>query len=108
MTQRQADETPDDGAARTPEPRRWSVRTSDAFDREFRRLDRAIQRRVLIYLAGLEDLEDPRVRGKALTGPRSGTWRYRVGNYRVLASIEDDTVTILALSVGHRSTVYDD
>ena len=84
----------------------WRVKTSAEFDDDLRRLDREIARRVMRYLFALRDLEDPRQRGKALTGPLVGTWRYRVGDYRVLARIEHDTVTILALSVGHRSSVY--
>jgi mRNA interferase RelE/StbE len=50
--------------------------------------------------------EDPRAKGKGLTANKSGEWRYRIGDYRILASIEDDKVIILILTVGHRSKVY--
>jgi len=85
---------------------RWSLETTDQFDREFRKLDRAVQRRILAYLHEVEDLDDPRQRGKALTANHAGVWRYRVGDYRILAQLIDNTLTILTLRVGHRSDVY--
>lgn len=50
--------------------------------------------------------EDPRKRGKGLTANRSGQWRYRVGDYRILAEIQDEVLVILIIDIGHRSTVY--
>ena len=58
------------------------------------------------YLEEIEDLTDPRQRGKGLRADHAGVWRYRVGDYRVLAQIRDDTFTILALRIGHRADVY--
>lgn len=55
----------------------------------------------------LVDCEDPRRTGKALTGQYKGSWRYRVGYYRILAEIHDDVLVILLIDIGHRSTVYD-
>ena len=55
----------------------------------------------------LENCEDPRRTGKALTGQFKGSWRYRVGDYRILAEIHDDVLVILLIDIGHRSTVYD-
>lgn len=85
---------------------RWNVETTDQFDREFKKLDRPVQRRVLAYLHEVEGLDDPRQRGKGLTSNHAGTWRYRVGDYRILVQILDNTVTVLALRVGHRRDVY--
>ncbi len=55
----------------------------------------------------LVDCEDPRRTGKALTGLYKGMWRYRIGDYRILAEIHDDVLIILLIDIGHRSTVYD-
>ncbi len=85
---------------------RWSVETTDQFDQEFKKLDRAVQRRVLGYLHDVEGLDDPRQRGKGLTANHAGVWRYRVGDYRILAQLIDNTLTVLALRVGHRRDVY--
>ena len=54
----------------------------------------------------LEDCEDPRVHGKPLTANRVGQWRYRVGDYRIIAKIEDDKLIILVITIGHRRDVY--
>ncbi|MDE7136880.1 MAG: type II toxin-antitoxin system RelE/ParE family toxin, partial [Ruminococcus sp.] len=44
--------------------------------------------------------ENPRSHGKGLTSNRSGQWRYRIGDYRLICSIEENKLVILALSVG--------
>lgn len=50
------------------------------------------------------DLENPRSRGKPLSG--RDEWRYRVGDYRVLCHIEDDTLFVLVVRAAHRREVY--
>ena len=54
----------------------------------------------------LQGCSNPRQHGKALTANHSGEWRYRVGNYRLLAEIQDEKVIILILTIGHRSKIY--
>ena len=54
----------------------------------------------------LQGCSNPRQQGKALTANHSGEWRYRVGNYRLLAEIQDEKVIILILTIGHRSKIY--
>jgi len=54
----------------------------------------------------LVNCADPRKQGKGLTSNRSGEWRYRIGNYRLIADINDETVTILMLEIGHRKDIY--
>jgi mRNA interferase RelE/StbE len=66
-----------------------------------------VAKRVLDYLDEIAGLEDPRARGKGLTGDLVGLWRYRVGDYRVLVEILDAELIIVALDVDHRSRVYD-
>ena len=50
---------------------------------------------------------NPRQHGKGLTSNRSGQWRYRIGDYRLLAEIQEDKIIILILEIGHRSVIYD-
>lgn len=85
---------------------RWRIETTAAFEREIRKLDRTSQKRVLAYLIDVAELPDPRLRGRALTANRSGQWRYRVGDYRVIVMIHDSALVILALSVAHRAKAY--
>ena len=54
----------------------------------------------------LMNTENPRIKGKALTGDLKGLWRYRVGDYTILAEIQDDKIVILILDIGHRSKIY--
>lgn len=54
----------------------------------------------------LEGCENPRQHGKGLTANHSGEWRYRVGDYRLLADIQDECVVILMLHSGHRREIY--
>ena len=50
---------------------------------------------------------DPRVQGKALVANHKGKWRYRVGDYRLLALIEDEEIVITIIDVGHRKDIYE-
>lgn len=54
----------------------------------------------------LIDCDDPRASGKQLKGNLAGIWRYRVGKYRIFATIDDFNVTIEIFDVGHRREVY--
>ena len=52
-------------------------------------------------------LKDPRLIGQALKGSKLGDfWKYRVGDIRIIASIEDKRLTVLVLRVGNRKEVY--
>lgn len=85
----------------------YSIETTPKFEREFKKLDRYTQRMIKAWIdKNLVDCENPRQHGKGLTANRSGQWRYRIGDYRLLCYIEDDVLVILALSVGHRREVY--
>ena len=75
--------------------------------RQMKKLDRATQKMIFAWInKNLEGCENPRVHGKGLTADQSGKWRYRVGNYRILAVILDEKIVIQVFKVGHRSTVY--
>jgi mRNA interferase RelE/StbE len=87
---------------------RWRLQTSPQFDKTDRRLDRAVLRRVKAYLEEVCQLDDPRQRGKGLTGDLAGYWRYRIGDWRVIAEIRDEELVIVAIGLGHRSTIYRD
>ena len=76
-------------------------------ERQMERLDTTVQRRIKRYMANVATLSNPRTRGKGLSGNLSGTWRYRVGDYRVFCKIMDDKLIIEVIKVGHRRDVYD-
>ena len=84
----------------------WQLETAPAFDRAARKMDRQDVQKIRRYLEEVCQLENPRLRGKGLTGSLSGYWRYRVGDYRILVEIRDRELVVVAIGVGHRSTVY--
>ena len=75
--------------------------------KQFLKLDKPVQNRISKYMDEVASLENPRSRGRGLTGNLAGTWRYRVGDYRVFCKIMDDKLIIEVVKVGHRRDVYD-
>lgn len=86
----------------------WKVELDPAAVRELDKADPQVSRRILTFLHGrVAQLDDPRSIGEALRGSKLGDfWKYRVGDYRIIASIEDASVRILVVRVGHRREVY--
>jgi mRNA interferase RelE/StbE len=86
----------------------WTIEYADAARKQLRKLDRATAQRIYRYLSErVAPLDDPRGLGKALSGPLGELWRYRVGDYRVIAELRHDTLTVLVLRTGHRRDIYE-
>lgn len=86
---------------------RYHVEFSKRALKDIKKLDKSTAALILGWIRkNLEGCENPRVHGKGLTANHSGKWRYRVGDYRLLAEIQDGKLIILMLTVGHRSEVY--
>ena len=86
----------------------YSIETTARFNKEFKKLDKYTQRMIKGWIEkDLVGEENPRRHGKGLTANRSGQWRYRIGDYRLLCHIDDGKLIILALSVGHRREIYE-
>ena len=85
----------------------WRVELDPAAVRELDKLDRQSARRILAFLHGrVAQLDDPRSIGEALKGAKLGAfWKYRVGDYRIIASIEDAVLRILVVRIGNRRDV---
>lgn len=85
----------------------YHVEFTKAALKELKKMDRYNASMILGWIRkNLEGCEDPRQHGKGLTANRSGQWRYRVGDYRLLAEIQEDKIVILILNIGHRSDIY--
>ena len=86
----------------------WKVELSSLAQKNLDQLDKQIARRVLSFLhERIVPLDDPRSIGEALKGSRLGEfWKYRVGDYRIICSIEDDALRILVVRIGNRREVY--
>lgn len=86
----------------------WEIELSSLARKNLSQLDPQISRRILLFLLErVTRLDDVRSIGEALKGSKLGElWKYRVGDYRVIAQIEDETVKILVVRIGNRKEVY--
>lgn len=85
----------------------YKVILSPKAQKQLRKLDRGTASLIVKYLyKNIDGSENPRAKGKGLTANRSGQWRYRIGDYRVVCGIIDDELVVLAVTIGHRKDVY--
>ncbi len=85
----------------------YTLKYSYKATKQLSKLDKGTQKLILDWIAdNLENCENPRIKGKGLTANRNGEWRYRVGDYRIICDIRDSELVIIALSVGHRKSIY--
>ena len=86
----------------------WKIELDPTVERELSKIDPQSVRRILAFLHGrVAKLDDPRSIGEALKGSKLGAfWKYRVGDWRIIASIEDGALRILVLRIGDRKDVY--
>lgn len=83
----------------------YKVKLSTPAAKVLSKLDNANKRRVCRFVDELSGMENPRQVGIAMQGAGK-LWRYRVGDYRLIANIEDQVVTITILKIGNRREVY--
>ncbi|MBY5023941.1 type II toxin-antitoxin system RelE family toxin [Streptococcus suis] len=87
--------------------RKYRLEFTKSAKKHLAKLDKPTQALIVKWLEqNLQDTTKPRAQGKALTGQFSHLWRYRVGNYRILAEIHDNTITIEVVKIGHRKEIY--
>ncbi len=86
----------------------WQIEFDESARKELAKLDRQVARRLIDFLKNrVLNLRDPRSVGQALRGSTLGEfWKYRVGDFRIIASIQDDRMIVLVLRVGNRSDIY--
>ena len=86
----------------------WKVELSEEADRQLDKLDPQIARRILRFLdERVARLDNPRSIGEALRGSKLGEfWKYRVGEFQVIAKIEDQQLLILVVRIGNRREIY--
>ncbi|MDD2261386.1 MAG: type II toxin-antitoxin system RelE/ParE family toxin [Clostridia bacterium] len=85
----------------------YHVVFSERARRELKKLDHYTAAMIMGWIQkNIEGCSNPRQFGKELKANLSGQWRYRIGNYRLIAEIQDNTILILILHIGHRSEIY--
>jgi mRNA interferase RelE/StbE len=86
----------------------WRIEIGEKAKKDLAALDKTVAKRITAFLRErVAVLDDPRSIGQALKGSQLGNfWKYRVGDYRIVASIEDDALRILVVRIGNRKDVY--
>lgn len=85
----------------------YKVKFTGDVDKQLAKLDKHQALLITSWLRkSIEGSSNPRQYGKALVGDKKGLWRYRVGDYRIIAKIEDDKVIVLVVEIGHRRDIY--
>ena len=79
----------------------WTIEWSDSARKQLRKLDRQLAQQLVDYVE-TRAAPDPRAVGKALTAQFVSLWRYRVGDHRIIVSIEDAVLRILVVQAGRR------
>lgn len=72
--------------------------------KQIAKLDKPTRLRIERFLKQSLDRDNPRSQGRGLVG--EPFWRYRVGDHRILAAIEDDVLLVLVVAAEHRRQVY--
>jgi mRNA interferase RelE/StbE len=87
----------------------WVYRVEESALRDLKDLGPSVAADIFAYLdKRISGSIDPRQFGKPLRGPLKGFWRYRVGDYQILCRLQQGILTVVVISVGHRSKVYGD
>lgn len=88
----------------------WRIEFLPAAEKDLAKLDRPVAQRILAFLdQRVRPADDPRAIGEALSGDKLGAfWKYRVGDYRIVVSIEDVRILVNIVRVSHRSSIYRD
>ena len=85
----------------------WTIEYDENAARELAKLDRQAAKRIKKYLdERIATDEDPRRFGEELKSNLAGLWRYRGGDYRIIAEIQDEKIIVLIVRIGHRSKIY--
>ncbi len=86
----------------------WTIEFSSEAKRQLRKLGSEPARRIVAFLeTRIATSENPRAIGAALQGATYGEFRkYRAGDYRIIAKIEDKRLVVLVVKVGDRKDVY--
>jgi mRNA interferase RelE/StbE len=86
----------------------WRIELADSAAKQLRKLDSQVAKRILTFLRDrVSLLDDPRSIGEALRGKQLGDfWKYRVGDWRIIADLDDGVMLITVIRIGNRREVY--
>ena len=82
----------------------YRVIVKPAAERQLKRLDREVQRRLIRQLEKLAD--DPHPVGTHKLRGSKNLYRMRVGDYRIVYEVQARRLMVLVVRIGHRRDVY--
>ena len=84
----------------------WRIIVSPKAGAQLKRLGSVERKRINRFIdERIRPSNEPEKLGKALVGKFLGYWRFRVGDYRIIAKIERNQLIILVLEIAHRSEI---
>jgi len=88
----------------------WQIKLERGIKYDLKKIDEYQKERIRFFIfEKLAKIEDPRSIGQSLKGSKLGKfWKYRVGNYRIIAQIKDKELLIAVIGIGHRKEIYKD
>ena len=85
----------------------WQLAFHHRAEKQIRQLPSATQKRMIDFFEQrVLDLPDPLILARPLHGDMAGLWRFRIGDYRVIVTMDRRKMIILALEIGHRKEIY--
>lgn len=84
----------------------YKWRLLPAAARDLEALDPVIAKRILKKLRWLTAQADPLRHGKQLSDTAIGDVRFRIGDYRVIMTLDEKKKQILIVAIGHRRDIY--
>ena len=86
----------------------WQIEYETAAQKDISKLDHQMAQRIIEFMGErVANLVDPRSIGEALAGAKLGKyWKYRVGDYRIIADIQDKKLVVQVVRVGNRREIY--
>lgn len=83
----------------------FQIRFMETAVSQYKRIDVSVRRQIRKFLDKLQTLESPMMEGKPLSANLKQYWRYRVGNYRIIAHIQGDFLVVNMMSIGTRNGI---
>jgi len=84
---------------------KWTIKFDAKVEKSLRKLEPRQLLKIQEYLE-VKIIKNPKKFGKPLKGRLAGLWRYRVGDYRIICQLQDDTLLVLIVKIGHRKDIY--
>ncbi|MCW7754045.1 type II toxin-antitoxin system RelE/ParE family toxin [Desulfobotulus sp. H1] len=83
----------------------WQIEFDKRAMKELSKAEPQIQRRMIAFLRD-KVAQDPKAFGAPLQSNLSGLWKFRMGDYRIIAELWEEKITVMVLRIGHRKNIY--